>query len=80
MGPDGALWFTLNQANAIGRITVSGQVRLHPLPTPGAKVTEHPLADPDGEPHGLAFGPDGTLYVAEERDIVVSRWEVPGAP
>jgi virginiamycin B lyase len=35
-GPDGALWFTLNQANAIGRITVDGDVALYPLPTPGA--------------------------------------------
>ena len=35
-GPDGALWFTLNQANAIGRITTGGDIVLHPLPTPDA--------------------------------------------
>jgi virginiamycin B lyase len=35
-GPDGALWFTLNQANAIGRITMQGDVTVYPLPTPGA--------------------------------------------
>ncbi|GAA2449187.1 hypothetical protein GCM10010421_46840 [Streptomyces glaucus] len=28
-GPDGALWFTLNQADAIGRITVRGDVLEH---------------------------------------------------
>ena len=24
-GPDGALWFTMNQANAIGRLDVDGR-------------------------------------------------------
>ncbi len=35
-GPDGALWFTLNQANAIGRIGLDGAVDLRALPTAGA--------------------------------------------
>jgi len=35
-GPDGALWCTLNQANAIARITPAGDVTTYPLPTPGA--------------------------------------------
>ena len=32
-GPDGALWFTDDHGNRIGRITTSGQVREFPLPT-----------------------------------------------
>ncbi len=35
-GPDDALWFTLNGANAIGRITVDGGTVVHPLPTDAA--------------------------------------------
>ncbi|MFD9457800.1 hypothetical protein ACFWBC_32505 [Streptomyces sp. NPDC059985] len=42
---------------------------------PAGRITEHPLADPAGEPDGLVFGPGGTLYVAEERGVV-SRWDV----
>ncbi|MGW7327620.1 Vgb family protein [Streptomyces sp. NPDC054840] len=44
---------TLNQANAIGRITVSGEVWIHRLPTPGAC------------PAGLAASPDGSLWFTE---------------
>lgn len=32
-GPDGALWFTLNQANSIGRIGLDGQLAIQPLAT-----------------------------------------------
>ena len=35
-GPDGALWFTLNGANAIGRLEPSGRVTLRELPTRNA--------------------------------------------
>jgi virginiamycin B lyase len=35
-GPDDALWFTLNQADAIGRISTAGEAAIHPLPTPDA--------------------------------------------
>ena len=35
-GPDGALWFTLNQAHAIGRFGLGGEATIHPLPTPDA--------------------------------------------
>jgi streptogramin lyase len=49
-GPDGALWFTENAANAIGRITTAGMVKTYPLPTPNAF------------PCGIAAGPDGALW------------------
>ncbi|WP_425537990.1 virginiamycin B lyase family protein [Myxococcus stipitatus] len=35
-GADGALWFTLNKTNALGRMTLGGTVPFFPLPTPGA--------------------------------------------
>jgi virginiamycin B lyase len=35
-GPDNALWFTLNQANAIGRMQSDGTVTTRQLPTPAA--------------------------------------------
>nr|BFE32874.1 hypothetical protein GCM10010200_051250 [Actinomadura rugatobispora] len=53
-GPDGALWFTLNQANAIGRIDVEGTVAIHPLPTEAAA------------PVGIAAG-DGGAVVRRDR-------------
>jgi len=51
-GPDGALWFTLNQANAIGRITTGGQIATYPLPTRAAV------------PVGIARG-ENALWFAE---------------
>lgn len=47
------MWFTLNQANAIGRIDMDGAVTLHPLPTEAAA------------PVGIAAGRDGALWFVE---------------
>ena len=136
VGPDGALWFTLNQAHAIGRLELGGAITIRPVPTAGAgpvgiaathdavwfteilagqigripvdgTIEELPLPDkearphavieaqadgvwvslwgsgqvahisdegeiaelplpPASEPHGLAIGPDGALWVALE--------------
>ena len=33
-GPGGALWFTEENGNAIGRITTLGGITLYPIPTP----------------------------------------------
>jgi virginiamycin B lyase len=35
-GPDNALWFTLNQRNAVGRLTLSGKLTVRELPTAAA--------------------------------------------
>ncbi len=65
-GSDGALWFTLNQGNAIGRITVDGETALYPLPTEGAG------------PVGITAGPDGALWFVEIGAGQVGRITVDG--
>lgn len=35
-GPDGALWFTLNGASAIGRVDMAGKLSTRQTPTPSA--------------------------------------------
>jgi virginiamycin B lyase len=52
-GPDGALWFTLNGINAIGRIDpVTKAMTKYPLPTPGAL----PLIIQPGPGNTMVFG------------------------
>src|SRR5256885_359339 len=53
----GDLWFTLNQANAIGRMTTGGEVTSYPLPTPAAG------------PVGISAGPDGVWFT----ELLASR-------
>src|SRR5215213_2131138 len=52
-GPDGNLWFTLPEANKIGRIT------------PAGAVTEFTLPVANSVPCGIAAGPDGSLWFTE---------------
>jgi streptogramin lyase len=52
-GPDGALWFTEQSGNKIGRIT------------PNGAITEFALPEPTSMPCGIIAGPDGNLWFAE---------------
>jgi streptogramin lyase len=52
-GPDGALWFTEQAANKIGRITTWGEIIEFSIPTPGSK------------PLSIVAGIDGNLYFTE---------------
>src|SRR5260370_3609112 len=52
-GSDGALWFTENGSNQIGRITTSGAITEYPIPTANSR----PLA--------ITTGPDGALWFTE---------------
>jgi hypothetical protein len=60
-GPDGALWFTDSYANAIGRITTSGE------------ITEYPTPTADSTPYGITAGPDGALWFAENSANKIGR-------
>jgi streptogramin lyase len=42
LGPDGALWFTEQSGNKIGRITTDGTITEYPIPTPTADHTGSP--------------------------------------
>lgn len=50
-GPDGAMWITLRDANAVARVTREGSFSFFPVPTPAA------------QPRGIALGPDNALWV-----------------
>jgi virginiamycin B lyase len=65
-GPDNALWFTLNQANAIGRMA-SGTITTRELPTPAAG------------PVGIAATHDDAVWFTEIRAGKLGRIPVDGA-
>ncbi len=50
---DGALYFTLNQADVIGRLTTDGRIR------------EFPLPQRDSRPHAIAADPEGGFWFSE---------------
>ena len=54
VGPDGNLWFTLNDARKIGRYSTNGTIQLFSLPSLDS-----------GYPRGITTGPDGALWFAE---------------
>ncbi len=60
-GPDGNLWFTDSNTNAIGRIT------------PAGVITEFPTPAGNGEPFGITAGPDGNLWFTDENANQVGR-------
>jgi virginiamycin B lyase len=57
-GPDGALWFTEIERDAIGRITTAGS------------ITEFPLPTPDSGPLAITAGSDGALWFADNNAAV----------
>ena len=56
-GPDGALWFTNQDANSVGRITTSGVVTSYTVP--GAS-----------KPRAITAGPDGALWFTNLNDSI----------
>jgi streptogramin lyase len=66
-GPDGNLWFTEFNANAIGRMTPNGTVTEFRIPTAGA------------HPAGITVGPDGNLWFTEYSGEKIGRITTSGA-
>ncbi|HTX34984.1 MAG TPA: DUF4214 domain-containing protein [Bryobacteraceae bacterium] len=60
-GPDGALWFTENAANKIGRITTGGA------------ITEYPIPTANSGPYSIAAGPDAALWFTEANSGKIGR-------
>ncbi len=61
LGPDGAMWFTEDAGNKIGRITFGGA------------ITEFTLPTPYSGPHGITIGPDGNIWFAEMSASKIGR-------
>jgi sugar lactone lactonase YvrE len=56
-GSDGALWFTENGGQKIGRITTAGA------------ISEYPLPNANANPDGMAEGPDGAVWFIEQAQV-----------
>jgi virginiamycin B lyase len=61
-GPDGALWFTIDSTNQIGRVTPAGVFTVYPIPT----NSSNPF-------YGIASGPDGALWFTEASANKIGR-------
>jgi streptogramin lyase len=66
VGPDGALWFTEETGNKIGRITTSGV------------ITEYSIPTVNSTPYGITAGPDGALWFTEGAGEQIGRITVAG--
>lgn len=67
-GPDGALWFTLQ--NAIGRLTTSGTLTKYEVPPNGIY---------QADPNSIVVGPDGALWFTEAVANIVGQVTTSGA-
>ena len=76
-GPDNALWFTLNQGNAIGRLAPAGELTVRELPTAAAG------------PVGIAATHDDAVWFTEiladkfgriPMDEAIQEIDLPGKP
>jgi virginiamycin B lyase len=68
-GPDGALWFTENNGNKVGRITTAGRITEFRFPSVGG----------DSSPLGITAGPDGALWFTEPGEQQIGRMTTGGA-
>ena len=60
-GPDGAMWFTQCQGNAIGRIAMDGSITEYSVPTAAAG------------PYLITEGPDGVMWFTEFQGEKIGR-------
>jgi virginiamycin B lyase len=64
-GPDGALWFSEDNGNNIGRIATAGA------------ITETAIPTARSFPAGIAAGPDGALWFVEQTGNKIGRIGLP---
>jgi len=67
-GPDGNLWYT----SPDGAAAVAGRI------TTGGSAEEFPVSAGASDPHGIAAGPDGALYIAQAVGNSIGRMTVDG--
>ncbi|MBV8722610.1 MAG: Virginiamycin B lyase, partial [Candidatus Eremiobacteraeota bacterium] len=66
VGPDGAIWFTVQTSStieSIGRISTAGVMTLYPVETTPANSL----------PAGITKGPDGAMWFVEYNANMVGR-------
>ncbi|MGZ7023751.1 MAG: virginiamycin B lyase family protein, partial [Ilumatobacteraceae bacterium] len=61
LGPDGAMWFTEEGSNRIGRLT------------PGGSLSEFPIPTVQAAPGGIIAGPDGNIWFTESKTAKIAR-------
>src|SRR5215831_908848 len=66
LGSDGAIWFTENAGNKIGRITNTGTLTEYDVPTPSSGIDN------------IASGPDGALWFTENERNNIGRITING--
>ncbi len=72
VGSDGALWFTEEFGNQIGRIDTNGRITEFPLPTDCGQPPNPPFSS-GCAPHDITAGPDGALWFTEEVGNQIGR-------
>lgn len=66
-GPDGALWFTNQSNNTIGRITTGGAISNYPAGSSGTGNSTPP------RPYGITAGSDGGVWFVDPNDNTIGR-------
>jgi virginiamycin B lyase len=75
-GPDGAVWFTRNGDDRIGRIGADGVVSA--VVVSAAPVSDAPGSAAGSSPYGLCVGPDGALWFTLMNTDRIGRVSVDG--
>ena len=65
IGPDGAVWFTIDFSDAIGVIR-------------NGRLQRFSKGSRNSEPLGLGVGPDGVAWLADAPGVAIQRIEGPG--
>jgi streptogramin lyase/subtilisin-like proprotein convertase family protein len=77
LGPDGNIWFTEVGKDKVGRLIPPASSGIGHFDDPPTALDEFPLA-PDSHPVGIAAGPDGNLWIAENGSGKIARMTTAG--